>query len=384
MKKNYDIIIIGSGSIGTPLSFYLSKEKLSVLVIEKEASPGRGQNKAAIGGVRATHSEFSKIKLGLSSINELSNFKKNYNIDIDWFQGGYLYPIYSENDKKTVLDLLKKQQNAGLNIKWITKEEIKELVPQIETDNLLGGSYSPEDGNCSPLKTNFSYYKLAHKKGVDFSFNTLACSLLFSDDKSKVLGVKTNRGDFYSNYVLNCTGINLNDLHEKLNIQIPIKPDLHEAGITEPVKKWFNPLVVDIRGYPGSKNFYFYQNNEGQIIFCLTPEPPIYQSSNLPTYSFMTLSANRFLKILPVISNLRIRRTWRGYYPNSPDGLPIVEQIFDNYIVIGGFCGQGFMFGPGIAILILKKLTDKLNNEDKKILNELSLKRDFSKIEFFK
>jgi len=29
----------------------------------------------------------------------------------------------------------------------------------------------------------------------------------------------------------------------------------------------------------------------------------------------MTLSANRFLNILPVISNLRIRRTWRGYYP---------------------------------------------------------------------
>jgi len=63
--------------------------------------------------------------------------------------------------------------------------------------------------------------------------------------------------------------------------------------------------------------------------------------------------------------------------------LPIVEQIFDNYIVIGGFCGQGFMFGPGISILILKKLTDNLNDDDKKILNELYLKKGFFKSRIF-
>jgi hypothetical protein len=46
---------------------------------------------------------------------------------------------------------------------------------------------------------------------------------------------------------------------------LPIIPDAHEAGITEPVDKFFDPLIVDIRPRKGSKNFYFYQNGFGQV-----------------------------------------------------------------------------------------------------------------------
>ncbi|MCX8057864.1 MAG: FAD-binding oxidoreductase [Spirochaetes bacterium] len=392
MKNIYDIIIIGAGSIGTPLSFYLSKEKFKVLVIEKEVSPGRGQNRAAIGGVRATHSEFAKIKIGLKSIEEFSNFHQKYGIDIDWFSGGYLYPIYTENDRKNVLELLMKQKEAGLNINWIEKDSVKELVPNIDEINLLGGIYSPEDGNCSPLKSNFAYFKLAKENGVEFLFNKKVDNIIYKKNKNndiEIVGVKISNETFHCNTVINCSGIDINDPHknlieEKILDPIPILADCHEAGITEPVKKWFNPLIVDIRPYKESKNFYFYQNNEGQIIFCLTPEPPIYCTSNLPTESFMLLSAQRFNNILPSISNLRIRRTWRGYYPNSPDGSPIIDEPLKNYIIIGGLCGQGFMFGPGISILIVKKLTDKLSEDDKKVLYDLRLSRSFNKKEFFK
>lgn len=392
MKNIYDVIIIGAGSIGTPLAFYLSKEGFKVLVIEKEGSPGRGQNRAAIGGVRATHSEFAKIKIGLASIKEFSNFYQNYGINIDWFSGGYLYPIYNEEDKKNVLELLKKQKEAGLNINWISKEEVKTIVPSIEENNLLGGIYSPEDGNCSPLKSNFAYFKLAKGNGAHFILGKNVSQIIYEKDKNEniiIKGVKTDNEEYFSKYVINCSGIDINDphknlIHDKIIEKIPLMPDCHEAGITEPVKKWFNPLVVDIRGYKESKNFYFYQNNEGQIIFCLTPEPPIYCKSNLPTSSFMLLSAQRFNYILPLISNLRIRRTWRGFYPNSPDGSPFIDEPIKNYIIIAGLCGQGFMFGPGISILIIKKLTDKLNDDDKKILSDLRLNRDYNKKEFFK
>jgi sarcosine oxidase subunit beta len=34
-------------------------------------------------------------------------------------------------------------------------------------------------------------------------------------------------------------------------------------------------MVVDLRPGPGSKNYYFYQNVHGQVVFCITPDPPI-------------------------------------------------------------------------------------------------------------
>lgn len=63
MNTRYDAIVIGAGSVGVPIAYYLALEKLKVLVIDHHASVGQGQNKSAIGGVRATHSDPAKIML---------------------------------------------------------------------------------------------------------------------------------------------------------------------------------------------------------------------------------------------------------------------------------------------------------------------------------
>ncbi len=65
--KTYDVIIIGAGSIGVPAALSLAKENLSVRVLDAAASPGQGQNKKAIGGIRATHSDKGKISVSLSA-----------------------------------------------------------------------------------------------------------------------------------------------------------------------------------------------------------------------------------------------------------------------------------------------------------------------------
>lgn len=58
--KNYDVVIIGAGSVGLPLAHSLAAKGVSVGVVEQLSSPGQGQNKAAIGGIRATHSDRAK------------------------------------------------------------------------------------------------------------------------------------------------------------------------------------------------------------------------------------------------------------------------------------------------------------------------------------
>ncbi|NLJ04635.1 MAG: FAD-dependent oxidoreductase, partial [Exilispira sp.] len=122
-NKKYDLIIIGSGSIGTPTAYFCAKNRLKTLVIEKNKAPGRGQNRAAIGGIRATHSDYAKAMLCLRSIEIFKNWFMNTGDDINWFEGGYFYPIYKEEDKVSVLSQLKFQKSIGLNINFISKEE---------------------------------------------------------------------------------------------------------------------------------------------------------------------------------------------------------------------------------------------------------------------
>ena len=100
--RTYDAIVIGAGSVGLPLSWNLAARGLKVAVIDQEASWGRGQNRAAIGGIRATHSDPAKIRIGLESIRIFSTMKEQHGLDLEWRRGGYLYVAYDEDRKSVV------------------------------------------------------------------------------------------------------------------------------------------------------------------------------------------------------------------------------------------------------------------------------------------
>jgi len=57
------------------------------------------------------------------------------------------------------------------------------------------------------------------------------------------------------------------------------------------------------------------------------------------------------ISLLPRFKNLLIRRIWRGCYPMTPDGVPIIDYApgLEGLILAVGMCGQGFMLGPGVG-----------------------------------
>ena len=381
--KKFDVLIIGAGSIGVPAAYYLSKKGLKVGVIEKLPSEGRGQNRAAIGGIRATHSDPAKIKICQITIDLMNNFEKEYKINIDWISGGYLFPVYDEILEGKLKKLLKIQKDLKLNIDWVSTERVIELVPGIIQENLRGGTFSPEDGSASPLKVTGAYLKLAKQLKTEFFFNEEVTG--FETENGKIIQVVTNKDKYSADIIINAAGAYAKEVGLLSGIKIPVNPDCHEAGITEPVKPFFKPMVVDIRSDENSSNYYFYQNKEGQVVFCITPKPSIFGKDTDNTSVFLPLVVKRMLSLYPRLRNLRIRRTWRGLYPMTPDGFPIVgwtNEITNLFLAVG-MCGQGFMLGPGLGYIISEIIADK-SDKYNFILDQLSLYREFGGIELLK
>ncbi len=378
--KNYDILIIGAGSTGLPLAYYLAERNLKVGVIEKLPSQGRGQNRAAIGGLRATHSDPAKIKICQKSIEIIKNFQKEHGEDIGWFEGGYLYPVYDESTEIKLKKLLEVQKSYDLDIDWISPEKINELVPGINMENLRGGTFSPKDGSASPIMTSGAYYRLAKKHGVEFFFNEEVTSMQINN--SRITLVKTTKDEYSAEIIINAAGSSAREIGAMCGVDIPVYPDCHEAGITEPVNHFFDPMVVDIRESETSSNYYFYQNSEGQVVFCITPKPSIYGKDIDNTSSFLPLVSKRMLNLYPRLKNLKIRRTWRGLYPMTPDGYPIVSYVkeISNLFLNVGMCGQGYMMGPGLGKIITEILVDKTDKYNF-ILDLLTLYRNFDELE---
>lgn len=385
----YDVIIIGAGSVGVPTALATAKSGLKTLVLDELPSVAQGDNKHAIGGIRATHSLKSKIWLCQRSIEIFASWKELVGDDIWWEQGGYCFLAFTNEHEQMLKATARQQKEYGLNIDYVDAEKINNLVPGINNDNLLGGTYSPEDGNSSPLLALHAFYRRSKTFGAEYNFNEKVIGI--TTENKTITGVKTNKAEYKAQTVINAAGARARDIGNMLNIDLPVIPDSHEAGITEPVKKFFSTMVIDIKPatddkFGNSKNYYFYQNKEGKIIFCLTPEPNIPGLDRFETSSFLPQITKRMVNLLPRLKNVKIRRTWRGLYPMTPDGNPIIGKIdsIEGYINAVGMCGQGFMLGPGLGELLSRVITEKLRLKDHQMLGELAYDRNYYKIEDLK
>ena len=387
--KSYDVIIIGAGSVGVPAALSLAQNKVKVLVIDAFASPGQGQNKKAIGGIRATHSDKGKIFTCKRSIEIFSTWKETHGNDIGWIQNGYSFPAYTDRDEKKLKDLMAIQKSFDLNINWLSPKEYEALVPGITMEDLKGATYSPEDGSASPLLAVNAFYFKSLEYGAEYKFREKVQAITISSDRE--IKVKTDKGDYTATNVINAAGNFAHDIGRLIGLDLPVVPDSHEGAITEPVERFFGPMIVDLRpsedpATEDSANFYFYQNNEGQVIFCLTPKHLIKGTASEATSVFLPQVAKRMVALFPKLANLKVRRTWRGQYPMTPDGFPIVgaTREYPNFINAVGMCGQGYMLGPGLGELLTRIVTCGLTKDDIEVLSRFNLYRDFSGAEQFK
>jgi len=376
-NKSFDVIVVGAGSVGTPAAMTLSEAGLKVLVVDQCPSVGQGSNKRAIGGLRATHSDPAKIRLCLRSLEVFAAWKELHGDDIEWLKGGYSYVAYRPEEERTLKELLAVQKRYGLAIDWHDAAGLLRIIPDLNPDGLIGGTFSPDDGNASPLLAVHAFYRRAKSLGAVFHFGERVTALAVSG--GRVTGVRTDKGEYGAAIVVNAAGPSGAEVAALAGVDVPVRPDSHEAAVTEAVARFLGPMVVDIRPVAGSANYYFYQHATGQVIFCITPSPSIWGQDVRETSSFLPMVADRMVGLIPRLRNLRIRRTWRGLYPMTPDGSPIVgwTRELEGYLLAVGMCGQGFMLGPGIGELIGRMVAGATTEDDRETLTYLSPYREF-------
>ena len=382
---SYDVIIIGAGSVGVPTALAMAQAGLKTLVLDKFASEGQGSNKSAIGGVRATHSDPTKIRLSKRSLEILSTWKETYGHDIEWTTGGYSFVAYREQEEKILKDLLRIQRAYELNIDWCDRNELLDVIPDLNPVGLIGGTFSPDDGYCSTLLVGHAQYEEAKRTGAVFRFSETVEAIPVRG--GHIQGVRTNRREYAARVVLNAAGAWAKQVGGMVGVEHPVNPDSHEAGITEPVAHFLDPMVVDIRPTLASLNFYFYQLSTGQVVFCITPSPSIWGFDRSETSAFLPMISHRIVNLMPRLANIRVRRSWRGLYPMTPDGSPLVgwAKEIEGYLMAIGMCGQGLMLGPGLGELLARMVTqDELSSKDQETLGYLSPYRDFSAAEQLK
>ena len=152
-------------------------------------------------------------------------------------------------------------ESFGVEYIRLTKDELKERLPVINTDDILAAYFMPNDAVVNPVDTAMSMAIGARKNGAQIFEETEVLDFELKD--GQVTGIKTNRGDIKCEATVLCTGMWSRELGRKLGVSIPLHACKHLHFITDPVPGTYKgmPILRD-------QDHHFYMREEvGGLLF---------------------------------------------------------------------------------------------------------------------
>ncbi|GAI98331.1 unnamed protein product, partial [marine sediment metagenome] len=140
----------------------------------------------------------------MESMKKFKDMAEELGQDVEFHQGGYLFLAHSEDRKITYLKLIELQQSMGLDVEYISIDDIKKIVPGISTDDLLGGAYCPSDAQANPFLCVDGYAKGIRKNGA-----VLPCKEVtrINIKGGKVTSITTKDNEtYYAPVIVNAAG----------------------------------------------------------------------------------------------------------------------------------------------------------------------------------
>ena len=209
MPKQYDIIIIGAGVVGAMTARFLARYDLDILWIEKEADVCTGAtsaNSALIhGGYDAVP---GSLKAEMNVKGNAMWTQLSEELDFDFARIGTYVVAIGEEELPALEELKTRGDASGVPVEIISGEEMKRREPHINPD-VSGALVCPSGGICDPWGATIAAAENAVMNGVELKLNTKFEDFLWEDaaQKQRIVGIKTNQGDFHGRWVVNAAGL---------------------------------------------------------------------------------------------------------------------------------------------------------------------------------
>jgi sarcosine oxidase subunit beta len=260
-----------------------------------------------------------------------------------------------------------KQRALGLEaVKMLPGEEIARMLPQLRSDDILGGSFCPTDGFVDPYSAMNGFMAAALDQGAALWKKTAVTGI--ERQGGAIAAVNTARGRVSTRVVVNAAGPWAGEVARMAGIDLPVQPLRRMLVPSEPFDGFPHdcPMVIDM-----SNGFHFRPEGRGFLLAWNDPE----ESSQTPAFDpafvekILVLAASR----VPGFENLPVnpRRGWAGLYEMSPDHHCILGPVrqLPGFYLANGFSGHGVMHAPSTG----KILSDLILEGKTGVVSDVSL-----------
>jgi sarcosine oxidase subunit beta len=340
------VIIVGGGATGLSAGWWLAREGVDVLVIDKGIVGWEASGRNGGGCTHPFSPLFQEEQRLWPMMDELLGYPTE-------FRGQRIRIAMDDEQIQRYGQARQHAVRQGFVSEQLDAGQVRELVP-LAGDDIAGGYLHRFGGHANPQRTVQAYAWAMQDHGGRVLQHTVVQG--FETAGGKVSGVRTDRGMIGCDTLVLAAGPQINHLAATLGASVPMVAARAEMIVTEPL-----PLMP-IGGVDGN-GLYGRQTLRGNLAYGGGPHEWLDLDGNdVPHRSSTPLMRNiaaRLAELFPRARHARVIRSWAGIIENTPDGRPVLERMTapDN-LVIATMSSIGFGLSPATGHAVRDLVVD--------------------------
>ncbi|QFT79308.1 4-methylaminobutanoate oxidase (formaldehyde-forming) [Roseovarius sp. THAF27] len=345
LPKNAKVVIIGGGVVGCSVLYHLARKGWSDCVLLEKNELTAGSTWHAAGNVPTFSTSWGIMNMQRYSTELYARLGGEVDYPMNYHQTGSIRLAHSKERMQEFERARGMGRHQGMELEILTPDEIKARYPFIETHDIVGALYDPNDGDIDPAQVTQALAKGARDMGATIARFCPATGVT-QDGDSWIM--HTDKGDIACDFVVNAAGYYAQTVGEWFKPYggrtVPMMVMSHQYVLTDeiPEVEAYSketgrklPLLRDV-----DVSYYFRQEKHG---FNIGPYEPncrahwVEPSDPMPEdFSFQLWSDDLeriedivadSMERVPVAGTAGISRIINGPIPYAPDGLPLLGPM---------------------------------------------------------
>ena len=337
MKTHARAVVIGGGVVGVSTLYHLAKKGWSDSVLLERKELTSGSTWHAAGLLPLFNLSYSVGQIHKYSVALYKRLGEETGLDVGFRQVSNIR-LARTRDRLDEYNYYAgvAATIGGIEVKFLTPEEVEEIWPLCETAGILGAIQHPEDGYIQPADLTQALARGARDNGAEINRQTTVTAI--EPTRGGEWKVVTDKGEIVCEHVISASGNFARQTGRMVGLDVPVLPVQHQYIVTEP-----HPAIQarKARGLPEmgvlreSNSSWYMREEAGGLL--LGPyevgAPACYLDgpSSMSEYELFQEDLERLAPYIetaiarvPAFGEVGVKKVYNGAIAYTPDGSPIV------------------------------------------------------------
>ncbi|MDH3691445.1 MAG: FAD-dependent oxidoreductase [Gammaproteobacteria bacterium] len=356
LPTHAQVVIIGGGIIGCSVAWHLTRLGWTDVVLLERQQLGCGTTWHSAGNIVRLDTSPTMIQIYRYGAELYSEIEQETGQAVGWRNCGRVMVARTPERVAEFQHIITAARNIGTEVELVTPGEVRDRLPILRTDDLLGAIWSPGDGRVNPTDLLTAYARGARSRGARIIEAMEVHDIETAN--GAVTAVSSQAGRIKCEVIVNCAGLWARQLGQRHDVTIPLYPTEHFYLLTEPIEGIDSSMPT----FRDPDGLVYGREEVGGLLFgCFDRNAKPIAPDTLPKdFSFTLLNEDweqfgpymtEGIRRIPALKQAGVRKLLNGPESFTPDGYPIMGQApgLKGYFVLAGMNSAGVTTSAGMG-----------------------------------